>query len=350
MTKRKKEKKEKMPSYLKASLAFLESEEMQDYLLKELPGDYNMQRYCTQIVAYAPAPIERKLPVLEQIARENGPAPDGRDFWKNDAARFVQSCRTALEERYSTPAGAMFHLQDYRYSKNGPLFDHAYFTDFDAALSCPQKQDPEFFEDTSLEGLSYSITKYIPNGQGQLTEHCTWYLNGSLELWYFDYGDDWPGKYRDREPLFDYLGDSPNLPVPFQPGDIVSVDCLPYAKPRRVLILEVGDNRDCCCLQALSIRKKGRMEMGALKHNDFLRGKEHSHISGLYRARRWNGELPAREYPFAFLSPLIHARPALGQEIWDYMYARESPYLKGEGASRKDCMPTLEELKAAFAL
>lgn len=175
-------------------------------------------------------------------------------------------------------------MQDYQYSKNGTLFDHAYFTDFDAALSYPKKQEPDFFEDTSLEGINYSITKYIPNGQGQLTEHCTWYLSGNLEFWYFDYGIDWQRSCPDWEPL------------------------------------------------------------------RFLGMKEHSFISGLYLARRWNEELSAREYPFAFLSPLIHARPALGREIWDYMYARESPYLKREGISRKDCMPVLEELKAALTL
>jgi len=54
-------------TYLEASLSFLESKEMRDYLCEELPKFRWVARDCAEIVAYAPAPIERKLPVLEQI-------------------------------------------------------------------------------------------------------------------------------------------------------------------------------------------------------------------------------------------------------------------------------------------
>ena len=93
-----------MQSYLEASLDFMESKEMRDYLLEELPKFRWVAMDCAEIVAFAPAPIERKLPVLEQIAREAAPELDrfGEPFTA-DATRFAQSCRTALAERYSGP-------------------------------------------------------------------------------------------------------------------------------------------------------------------------------------------------------------------------------------------------------
>lgn len=316
-------------SYLEESLSFIESKEMRDYLRVELPKFRWVAMDCADIVAYAPAPIERKLPVLEQIVQEAEPllAFDGKPFTIY-ASRFAQSCRTALAERYSGPEGAMFWLKASSYDDDGScLFDYIFFTKFDATIRYLEQLAEENPDDCAFEGLNYTITKYIPDRKDGLREYCTWYLNGTRELWYFerDYSrSDFQEGWRD---LFDYLGDGPNLPVPFQPGDIVVADCLPYAAPCRVLILGIGDNRDCCCISALSIGKGGLLYTGAFKHNHFLshRG-DSSRVSSLYRAARWTGELTGEEEPFAVLSPLIRAKPELGMEICSYVRTEGSAW------------------------
>lgn len=328
-----------MQSYLEASLAFLESQEMRDYLREELPKFRWAAMDCAHIVAYAPAPVERKLPVLEQIVREAVPELtfDGEPFTVY-ATRFAQSCRTALEERYSGPEGSMFWLQVASCDGDRScLFDSAFFTEFDAALRYLEQLETKYPADYAFEGLSYTITKHVPDGKGELKEYCTWYLNNTRELWYFEYKyDNYPDDWED---LLDYGGDSLNLPVPFQPGDIVLADCLPYASPRCVLILDVGDNRDCCCLSALSIGEDGYLLASAFKHNSFLRNPESSRVSGLYRAVRWTGELTAEEKPLAILSPLVHAKPELGVGIEDCIW-------RGTGGDGKPW----PEVKAAFGL
>lgn len=315
-----------MQSYLEASLSFIESEEMRDYLRKELPQFRWAAMSCADIVAFAPAPIEQKLPVLEQIAQEAEPelAYDGQPFTKR-AVQLARSCRTALEERYSGPEGSMFWLQAS--SCDGDqrcLFDNAFFTEFDAALRYLEQLEMKYPADYAFEGLSYTITKHVPDGKGELKEYCTWYLNNTRELWYFEYEhDNYPDDWED---LLDYGGNFLNLPVPFQPGDIVLADCLPYVSPRCVLILDVGDNRDCCCLSALSIGKDGCLLASAFKHNSFLRNPEISRVSGLYRVARWTGELTAEEEPLAILSPLIRAKPEFGIEIGDYIKTDGTPW------------------------
>lgn len=331
-----------MENYIEASLVFLESEEMRDYLREELPKFRWNAMACADIVAYAPASIEQKLAALERIAKEAEPEPawDGEPFTKY-AAAFARACRMALEERYSGPEHAMFWLRGesydedmYSYILDSDIsFYTTFFTEFDAAVRYLEKlanEEPDIY---GFEGLSYTITKYVPNGGGGLKEYCTWYLNNAREICYFDYEEAPEG----WESLIDYCGSGLNLPVPFQPGDIVTADCLPCAPPCRVLILEVGDNRDCCCLQVLSIGEGGRLFANAFKHNSFLRHPEGSYVSGLYRAVRWTGELNAGEEPFAVLSPLICAKPELGIEIGNYVH---------NGAKGRDW----PEVKEAFGL
>lgn len=346
-----------MKNYIDATLTFIESKEMRDYLREALPKLHGVATDCAHIVAYAPAPIERKLPVLEQIAREPDPeaAFDGEPFTAY-AARFARSCHLALEERYKDPEGAVFFVESVMYSEDEDInYPRALFTNFDAALRYLEHEMEEWPEQYAAEGLSHTVTKYVPDGSGRLAEYCTWYLNNMRELWYFDYELSSRELPEDWNLPFDYLGNL-NLPVPFQPGDIVVADCMPYAPSRRVLILSVGDNIDCCCLQVLFIRENGCLDTGGFKHNQFLCDGEFSHVSGLYRAVRWTGELPAEEEAFSVLAPLIRARPEFGEEIWDCFFKLERRVvtkLRKEGLADiygGRFTPTWEALKEALGL
>ena len=62
-----------------------------------------------------------------------------------------------------------------------------------------------------------------------------------------------------------------NLPVPFHAGDIVTIDCRPFAPVSHAVILEVGDNCDCCCLQALYYAGNGTWDMGRSSMDTFSR-------------------------------------------------------------------------------
>lgn len=77
-----------------------------------------------------------------------------------------------------------------------------------------------------------------------------------------------------------------NLPVPYQPGDVLFIDCRPYAPGAFYCLLkEVGD--DCCGIQCEYVDEKGNLETGALKHGDYFfnHGKVYQYLSPLYRAK-----------------------------------------------------------------
>ena len=77
-----------------------------------------------------------------------------------------------------------------------------------------------------------------------------------------------------------------NLPVPYQPGDILFIDCRPYAPGAFYCLLkEVGD--DCCGIQCEYVDEKGKVETGALKHGDYFYNHRevYQYLSPLYRIK-----------------------------------------------------------------
>ena len=77
-----------------------------------------------------------------------------------------------------------------------------------------------------------------------------------------------------------------NLPVPYRPGDVLFIDCRPYAPGAFYCRLkEVGD--DCCGIQCEYVNSEGEIETGALKHGDyFFNHREvYQYLSPLYKAK-----------------------------------------------------------------
>ena len=77
-----------------------------------------------------------------------------------------------------------------------------------------------------------------------------------------------------------------NLPVPYQPGDVLFIDCRPYAPGAFYCRLkEVGD--DCCGIQCEYVNSEGEIETGALKHGDYFfnHREAYQHLSPLYKAK-----------------------------------------------------------------
>lgn len=319
--------------HIKESLKFIESEEMRDYL-RENTGLLNSWD-CTRIVTFAPAPIERKIPVLDLIAEQSG--YDGNFY---NPAKIAAECRTALAERYDNPPGTIFWLRAWSRHEEYFYYGDIFFTDFDAAVCYLKEQQKELDDPNTACCFSHSIEKYIPGENGAMKEYCEWMLDRSGEIWYFDYGSAIGSKFAPKgwDALWDYGGDSLYLPVPFKPGDIILADCRPFAKERHVLITDVGDNHDCCSVQCLYLLPNGKLNIAAFKHNGFFWGtEENSHISGLYRASLWHGELSEDEAPLCVVSAALKANPLLGDGLQAFIMK-----------DRADWGVTWEQLKNEF--
>ena len=161
------------------------------------------------------------------------------------------------------------------------------------------------------------LEKWGPGQNGE-TEHLyTYYLIGD-EIVFFekkkrDSNDHWLWRTEKN----DYALDSQNLnlPIPFQPGDIVTVDCLPFAPVKHALLLEVGS--DCCGVSALFRREDGKWDTGALKHGHCW-GKYRPMLSPLYRIRSYNSQILFQGEDVLFHVQKYVARDAeKGKSLWD---------------------------------
>lgn len=138
----------------------------------------------------------------------------------------------------------------------------------------------------------YTASQDVNNGEdGFLSAEYTYIMNKDGEVQYYIH--EWnssnhlnglPGRM--VEDQFFSVSPDLNLPVPYHPGDVLFIDCRPYAPGAFYCRLkEVGD--DCCGIQCEYVDEEGNMETGALKHGDyFFNHREvEQYLSPLYRAR-----------------------------------------------------------------
>jgi len=311
-------------NYIDKTLNFIESNEMRDYLRAYFSDTSNkiwLRNKCAEIVSKAPACVENKIPVLDMIAEQSEPSPKGD--W-HDPVWLADFARRALDEEQTGPIGTVFQVREFYYHEPGYYTDYSLYYTFNAAMQYIKWLDTEC-EDIDLEthkNVSFRIEKFIPGSDGKMVNTFYWIINHIGEIWYF--GKDRYKREPFRNEFFSYIGDM-NLPVPFDPGDIVTADCRPFVKEQRVVIIEIGDNADCCCVQCLYVKPDGKLDIGAFKHNMFLCS-ETSHISALYRAEKYHGVLEIAEYPLDEISKAIKKDRQLGLDMWDYFFENDKGY------------------------
>ena len=272
---------------------FLPSEEMRAYLKTQpiLP-----ETTIRELIAGAPVPLEEKA----------------RWAWGADK----QLVDRALAELTACP-GELFTLEDAWYDEDIREAKYRFNAPFLRFEKIQAHIRAELVEDVGDVGewrdnQWYEVQKWVPNGDGELTSVCTYWL---LEdrVTYFRLAD-----CSAASPFLDYCPE-PNLPVPFRPGDILTLDCRPFAPVKHALLLEVGDNRDCCCLQALCRdEKSGCWITGAVKHRSLFSGPEVDPLyTPVYRLARFTGDLPPKEQSLLAVQQAMGGDEAKGTYLWN---------------------------------
>ena len=82
-----------------------------------------------------------------------------------------------------------------------------------------------------------------------------------------------------------------HLPVPFKPGDIITLDVRPFAPVNKAVVTETDGNFDCCGTQILYPNENGKYSSFALKHGHGFGEKYFPLLSSLYRAEQFDSEL-----------------------------------------------------------
>ena len=195
------------------------------------------------------------------------------------------------------------------------------FLSFQAAKEYVKKLIEEETEDMA-DGEEYvcwtKIIKWIPIGEGKMEDVYTYTFVGN-EIHYFRRIVNTPRKrFRCHRSSLDL-----DLPIPFKPGYIVTLNCLPFRPVKRAVLLEV-DNRDCCGVQMLYPRKNDITgdtvwATGALKHGDGWEG-FFPMLSSLYRLSKFEGELSGEERLLKDVQKLVYQNEENGKKLCKFIY------------------------------
>ena len=183
------------------------------------------------------------------------------------------------------------------------------FYSLDAAVRhIGQEMDEEERNEDSL--CWTQLDKWAPREDGDYRQSYTYYLFGD-EAVYFEIN---PASRRDC-----FCG-APNLnvPIPFKPGDIVTIDCRPLMPRKPVVLLEVDDY--CCGVTCLFRREEdGKWEVGNVKHSRCWADVpcEYPAISPLYRLATFRGNLKEDERLLEKVSKYIDGDVKKGQDLWE---------------------------------
>jgi hypothetical protein len=325
---------------LEEALRFIESDEMRNYLERDCLRGANpwWSNYTCLIIANSPAPLEDKINALENLVRAGYNKKYCSERHK-DPGKVADAGRFALEETQNSPSGAIFILTEcFRNSNSFPRYSNLVdeeitpFTSFDAARNFSIANRNAYDTPNDIDDRRwFYVDKWIPADESSMINTLRWTLSPTSDIWFFDVlatSDEVKRRMGDYNSIFSIYTDGPSLPVPFEPGDIITIDCRPFLDVFHAVIADLGDNRDCCAVQIFYMGVGGKINTHALKHDmatSNLVFDMYTHFfSALYRASIFIGELPKRETPLAILSKAIKKEPSFLDRYWEAFGDRTS--------------------------
>ncbi len=301
----------------------MKSKEMQEQLIQNI---HQLSRWeWANMICSVPITLERKAYLLEKLSRCTE-EDETKEFYKH-IAEYIRDWLRRLELK----EGEIFCLCGY-------CNEHGERHQFESA--------PHYSLETAMEYLNdetekETVMQYLENEVIKSEEVNYWY---ELEKWEQDkegnlvetveylildgkicYAWDMDGHNREYYPV--KFSCDLDLPTPVRVGDIVTIDCRPIQPIRRVLILEVGEHRDCCLPQGLYVGKDKKLYVGAIKHNSVFKDSHWTvsrpEIPALYCAEKYEGVLLEEELILREISHWLQGDEAKGRALFEYMYKND---------------------------
>ena len=273
---------------------YMESEDMKKYLIENI--DILQKWQIIELIGGARADLSKKYKTLKVLA-ENCPDEDKED-WYYTYANAAKVAKEALDE-LTLKDGEVFLMMEYGFDEDTmdeKLYGAEPAFSLRSVLNYGNEDYEEYeeaYDDVEQDDLTYwyRLEKYVPDGE-DLKETICYTIAPNGEIWFVRwYGKQW------REKEYDFFRNSRhlNLPIPFEVGDIITIDSRPFALPRHAVIIEKGDNWGCCVVQIAWIGDDGKVYSGALKHTRGFNDDNYIEVSSLYRAELFKDELPEKE-------------------------------------------------------
>ena len=299
--------------YIEAINKFMESTQMKNYLVKNI--DILQKWQIIDLICGARASLKDKYEMLKKISEKE--TDEGKDE-RNPVTSAANNAKSALEELKINP-GEVFLTMEYGYDyeiKDKKIYGAAPHFSLDSVMKYINEEYAELEEDEKKDAVYwYGLEKYIPGVVDELDMPYEYTIAPDGEIWFTD-NAYFP--HRDFASSQDL-----NLPVPFETGDIITIDCRPFAPLKHAVIVKTGDNWGCCTVQCMWVDNDGNIDRGALKHSSVFDDKYFIQIPPLYRAEVYDGELPEKEACLKEISSHVYRNEEKGSALWMYSYENE---------------------------
>lgn len=296
---------------------FLPSEEMREYLKKEpMLHDGTI----LELIVGAPVPLSEKV----------------KWAW----GEFRKDAEMALAELTLRP-GEILTLTDAWYDediRDEKLSFNAPFLSWEKVMEHIRGEIAEYGDDW-YDCQWYVLEKWVPTEAGEMERCYTYWIIGDQVMYY---------RGKDDENRMDHV--DPNLPVPFHVGDILTIDCRPFAPVKHALLIERGDNMDCCCLHGLCRDEKtGLWRTGAVKHWSLFGNYLDPLYTAIYRLSRFDGELPPEEQLLLEVQRAINGDEEKGRKLWNMVNGfKNSKYLSDtDGMTDERLLSLVKDIEQA---
>lgn len=244
---------------------FVPSKVMREYL-KDIELKYWQM---ADIIYKAPVDVKKKLEAIREVSQNKDLYECGsRSYRVVLMTKNIESALAAINKKGFYTLESCWFEDSYNRSKD--CLEYAFVT-FDEAFAFSE----DCFWDLEKQFKDmfwFQITSWVKDESGKLVSDYIYYIV------------DHEIRYINSRDICDDMIDLGDLyvPTPFQVGDIVKINGTPFAPPFYAFIVDIGDNMDCCSLQALSRRNDGSWYTGAVKHG-MIGEAAYPQMSPLYR-------------------------------------------------------------------
>lgn len=281
----------------------IESPELREHLLHNpqlLSGDHYMQ-----IIGGAPIEINRKRELISRLVATERDSADDTFCWYDSkfCIDYIDDCLDALKAVDGNKEMLLVSEISFVDSEVGSAITHGPFpvASWPAALAAMKAYAEKWHGDTDLSASYWMIELFnLANDpscsypyDGFLQPDYTYYANGAGEIQYICREEEGEcGEALDCivggifGPWF--KGAYVDLPTPYKMGDILEIDCRPWA-PGPCYCLVANSKLDCLYLDG-----DGRVSCGSIPYGSCLAGWAHTNLmlSPVFRAKKAAQPLP----------------------------------------------------------
>lgn len=237
-----------------------------------------------KLICHAPISLFEKRDLYRQLS--------GRDFAETGSltmcGKYLSVAERVIEDM-KLPKEGTFLLVGHSQEKGEEQFECLPFRSYEKA----EAYLTETFKDGAEKSVWYTLEKWLPKDDVSLDliEVCEFTFIGDKPCFYknlrYFYNKELraQNKSQMREEneftLFSSRNDL-NLPTPFNVGDVLRIDCRPFAPETTVTVTNNNTPSDCCYPQCEYVDKNGRKQHGALKHSHIYKESVIETFSPLY--------------------------------------------------------------------